>query len=77
MKCTVCSVEVQPGSKVLVVTKGNDGALALRWSCEHYPVNESDTSIVAVLGAVHCANLWFGAYLRRVHDCNGHKARVS
>lgn len=77
MKCSMCSVEVQAGQKVLVVTKGDDGAFVLRWSCEHYPLNENDHSIVAVLGAMHCATLWFGAYLRRVHDCSGHKARAS
>jgi hypothetical protein len=77
MKCSMCNIPVMPGSKVLVIVKASDGALILRWSCEHYPVNESDKSIVAILGAMECATLWFNTYIRLVHDCNGHKAMAS
>jgi hypothetical protein len=76
MKCSMCSVEVQSGQKVLVVTKDGE-ALVLRWSCEHFPVDEKDSNIVAILASMHCRNLWFGDYSRRVHDCSGHKARAS
>jgi hypothetical protein len=74
MKCSRCNVPVPPGSKCLVVMReGDDGPLMLRWNCEHFPLDESDPRIVAVLGAQHCARLWFDDYLLAVRQCS-HKA---
>lgn len=71
----MCNGEVQAGSKVLVVLRGDDEqTLTLRWSCQHFPIDEKDGRILAILASQHCRNLWFGKYFQAVHDCSKHGA---
>jgi hypothetical protein len=75
MKCTNCNLDVAPHSKVLVVYKHPDGVL-LSWKCEHFPFNESDQNIVAVLASADCSLDWFIEWRMEVLHCQDerHKA---
>jgi len=75
MRCTNCNLEVAPHSTLLVVYKHPDGVL-FSWKCEHFPFDETDPNIMAILSSADCSLDWFIDWQMQVLHCQDERHRA-